>query len=190
MITIKLKYDVEQEYQSLIQKYQRQYSSMLHVFYQQLSKESELQPEYSYLKTDSILKQKFKTLNNIDLMNDWFCRSAIGEAYQLVKSNSEIKVIFGGKRNFIRRCKNLISREQFLENKKLNPIYSIGTCKPYKGNQKFEIKEDLETIIFKPERQTHIELKLHLQNYKQNLKKLYLRQQSKDLPITYKLDQN
>ena len=190
MITIKLKYDVEPEYQSLIQKYQRQYSSILHVFYQQLSKETELQPEYSYLKSDSILKQKFKTLNNIDLMNDWFCRSAIGEAYQLFKSNSETKVIFGGKGNFIRRCKNLITREQFLENKKLNPIYSIGTCKPYKGNQKFEIKEDLETVIFKPDRQTHIELKLHLQNYKQKLKKLYLRQQSKDLPITYKLDQN
>ena len=190
MITIKLKYDVNQEYQSLIQKYQRQYSSILHVFYQQLSREQELQPEYSYLKTDSILKQKFKALNNIDLMNDWFCRSAIGEAYQLLKSNNETKVIFGGKGNFIRRCKNLITREQFLENKKLNPIYSIGTCKPYKGNQKFEIKEDLETIIFKPERQTHIELKLHLQNYKQKLKKLYLRQQNKDLPITYKLDQN
>ncbi len=195
MITIKLKYDVNQEYQSLIQKYQRQYSSMLHVFYQQLSKETELQPEYSYLKSDSILKQKFKQLNNIDLMNDWFCRSAIGEAYQLLKSNKDeegnkTKVIFGGKRNFIRRCKGLITREQFLNNKKLNPIYSIGTCKPYKGNQKFEIKEDLETIIFKPDRQTHIELKLHLQNYKQKLKKLYLRQQSKDLPITYKLDQN
>lgn len=190
MITIKLKYDVEPEYQSLIQKYQRQYSSILHVFYQQLSKEQELQPEYSYLKSDSILKQKFKTLNNIDLMNDWFCRSAIGEAYQLVKSNNETKVIFGGKGNFIRRCKCLITREQFLENKKLNPIYSIGTCKPYKGNQKFEIKEDVETIIFKPNRQTKIELKLHLQNYKQKLKKLYLRQQSKDLPITYKLDQN
>ena len=191
MITIKLKYDVEPEYQSLIQKYQRQYSSILHVFYQQLSREQELQLEYSYLKSDSILKQKIKQLNNIDLMNDWFCRSAIGEAYQLIKSNTDkTKVIFGGKGNFIRRCKGLITREQFLENKKLNPIYSIGTCKPYKGNQKFEIKEDLETVIFKPDRQTHIELKLHLQNYKQKLKKLYLRQQSKDLPITYKLDQN
>jgi len=90
-------------------------------------------------------------------MNDWFCRSAIGEAYQLLKSNKDeegnkTKVIFGGKGNFIRRCKNLITRNQFLENKKLNPIYSIGTCKPYKGNQKFEIKEDLETVIFKPDR--------------------------------------
>jgi len=44
-------------------------------------------------------------------MNDWFCRSAIGEAYQLLKSNNESKVIFGGKGNFIRRCKGLITRE-------------------------------------------------------------------------------
>ena len=193
MITIKLKYDVNQEYQSLINQYQRQYSSILHVFYQWLSREQELQSEYNYLKTDSILKQKFKTLNNIDLINDWFCRSAIGEAYQLVKSNKDeegnkTKVIFSGKGNFIRRCKGLITRDQFLENKKLNPLYSIGTAKPYKGNQKFELKEDLETVIFKPNRQTKIELKLHLQNYKQILKKLYIRQQNKDLPITYKLD--
>lgn len=190
MITIKLKYDAPQESRSLIQQYQRQYSSILHVFYQQLSKETNLQTEFNYLKTDSILKQKLKQLNNIELMNDWFCRSAIGEAYQLVKLNSDnnSKVIFGGKSNFIRRCKNLITRSQFLENKKLNPIYSIGTCKPYKGNQKFEIKEDLETIVFKPNRKTHLELKLHLQGYKQKLKKLYLRQEQKNLPITYKLD--
>ena len=190
MITIKLKYNVEQEYQSLIQKYQRQYSSMLHVFYQQLSKELELKSEFSYIKSDSICIQKSKTLNNIDLMNTWFIQCAIKESYQLLKSNNETKVIFGGKGNFIRRCKGLITREQFLENKKLNPIYSIGACKPYKGNRFFRITEDLEHIIFQPDRQTHIELKLHLQNYKQKLKKLYLRQQSKDLPITYKLDQN
>lgn len=122
-------------------------------------------------------------------MNAWFIQCAIKESYQVVKSNN-FKVVFGGKRNFFRRCKNLITREQFLENKKLNPIYSIGTCKPYKGNRFFRITEDLETIVFKPNRKIHIELKLHLQNYKQKLKKLYLRQQSKDLPITYKLDQN
>ena len=151
MITIRLKYDVEQEYQSLIQKYQRQYSSMLHVFYQQLSKELELKSEFSYIKSDSICIQKSKTLNNIDLMNAWFIQCSIKEAYQLLKSNknedgNKIKVIFGGKRNFIRRCKNLITREQFLENKKLNPLYSIGTCKPFKGNRFFRITEDLEHI--------------------------------------------
>ena len=61
------------------------------------------------------------------------------------------KLIFGGRKNFEDRCKGLISKEEF-QKRRLSPIYSIGTCKPYKGNQKFEIKEDLETIIFKPER--------------------------------------
>ena len=194
MITIKLKYDVIQEYQSLIQQYQRQYSSILHVFYQQLSKEQELKSEFSYIKSNSICIQKIKTLNNIELMNSWFIQCAIKDAYQLLKSNKDeegnkTKVIFGCKRNFIRRCKNLITREQFLENKKLNPIYSIGACS-YKGNRFFRITEDLEHIIFQPNNKIKIKLKLHLQNYKQKLKKLYLRQQFKDLPITYKLDQN
>jgi hypothetical protein len=50
------------------------------------------------------------------------------------EEDNPVKVIFGGKKNFIRRCKGLISRDEFLTNKKLNPIYSIGTAKPYKGN--------------------------------------------------------
>lgn len=185
MVTIKLKYDCNEEGLHLIREYQRQYSSILHVFYQQLSREENLGSEFSYIKSDSILKTTFRKLNNVELMNDWFCRSAIGEAYQMQKDKH---VIFGGKKNFIKRCKGLISREEFKANKKLNPIYSIGTAKPYKGNQKFEIADDLEHVIFKPNRQSHIELKLHLQNRKKLLSKLYARQQQKDLPITYKLD--
>ena len=190
MITIKLKYDASQETKSLIQQYQRQYSSILHVFYQQLSKETKLQTEFNYLKKDSKCIQKSKQLNNIELMNAWFIQCAIKDAYQLVKTNSDniSKVVFGGKSNFIRRCKNLITRSQFLENKKLNPIYSIGTCKPYKGNRFFRIAENLEVIMFQPNKWTHLELKLHLQRYKQKLKKLYLRQEQRNLPITYKLD--
>ena len=120
-------------------------------------------------------------------MNAWFIQCAIKESYQLVKSNN-IKLIFGNKRNFYKRCKNLITREQFLENKKLNPIYSIGTSN-HTGNRFFRITEDLEYIIFQPNRQTRISLKIHLQGYKNILKKLYLRQQLGDLSITYKLDQ-
>ena len=190
MITIKLKYDVNQEYQSLITKYQRQYSSIFHVFYQQLSKEQELKSEFFYLTSNSICIQKVKELNNIELMNAWFIQCAIKEAYQLVKSNIyKEKIIFSGKYNFIKRCKNLISRKQFLENKKLKSLYSVGN-KERHGNRFFRITEDLEYIMFQPNRQTKIELKLHLQNYKHILKKLYIRQQNKDFPITYKLDQN
>lgn len=82
-------------------------------------------------------------------MNTWFIQCAIKEAYALLsndtKDNKE-KVIFGGKKNFIKRCKNLITREIFLKYKKLHPIYSIGTCNPYKGNRFFRITDDLEHI--------------------------------------------
>ena len=72
---------------------------------------------------------------------------------QLVKTNKH--VVFGGKKNLERRKKNLISKEQWKELRKVS-IYSVGTAKPYKGNQKFEILNELKTIIFKPIRNIHI----------------------------------
>lgn len=188
MITIKLKYQTTEENLSLIQKYQRQYNSLLHNCYQYFQKQEKLKSLFNYYKTDSELRQKIKKLNNIELLNSWFIQCAINEAFQL---NEKKKIIFGGKYNFLRRCKGLITKSEYKNNKKLNPLYSIGTAKPYKGNQKFEITNDLETIIFKPERNTHIYLNINVklkQNYKKILKKLYIRQQNKDLPITYKLD--
>ena len=98
------------------------------------------------------------------------------------------KVIFGGKINFIQRCKQLISKEEF-KLKRLNPLYSIGTAKPYKGNQKFRISEDLTKVIFQPKCKEKYELTLIgvTKGYKQILSKLYNLQQLKELPITYKL---
>ena len=98
------------------------------------------------------------------------------------------KVIFGGKINFIQRCKQLISKEEF-KLKRLNPLYSIGTAKPYKGNQKFRITESLDKVIFQPKCKEKYELILIgvTKGYKQILSKLYIHQLNKDLPITYKL---
>ena len=166
-----------------------------------------------------------QSLNNINLMNNWFIQCAISEAYQLFKSyqikldeynqkqerKNELlnkdkltylekkelkklnkinkpKVIFGGKINFIQRCKQLISKEEF-KLKRLNPLYSIGTAKPYKGNQKFRITESLDKVIFQPKCKEKYELTLIgvTKGYKQILSKLYNLQQLKDLPITYKL---
>ena len=101
------------------------------------------------------------------------------------------KVIFGGKINFIQRCKQLISKEEF-KLKRLNPLYSIGTAKPYKGNQKFRITESLDKVIFQPKCKEKYELILIgvTKGYKQILSKLYNLQQLKELPITYKLTSN
>ena len=101
------------------------------------------------------------------------------------------KVIFGGKFNFIQRCKQQISKDEF-KLKCLNPLYSIGTAKPYKGNQKFRISESLDKVIFQPKCKEKYELTLIgvTKGYKQILNKLYIHQLNKDLPITYKLSKD
>ena len=98
------------------------------------------------------------------------------------------KIIFGGKYNFYDRCSLNISKEEF-KLKRLNPLYSIGTAKPYKGNQKFRIAEDLNKFIFQPKCKEKYELNLVgiTKGYKQILSKLYNLQQLKEIPITYKL---
>ena len=166
---------------------------------------------------------KLKSLNNINLINQWFLQSAISEAYSLItafnyqlneyknklkrkqqllnqdkrskKQNKELrklfkikqpKVIFGGKFNFIQRCKHQISKEEFKLNK-LNPLYSIGGSG--QANRKFKIAEDLTKIIFQPNKNNHFELELIgvTKGYKEILNKLYNLQQLKEIPITYKL---
>lgn len=94
-----------------------------------------------------------------------------------------------GRKNFENRCKGLISREEYKKHK-LSSIYSIGTAKPYKGNQKFRIDKDKHSIIFQPNRSTHIKFNFLsiAKNYVKIIEKLFLRQEAKDLPITYKLN--
>ena len=101
------------------------------------------------------------------------------------------KIIFGGKYNFYDRCSLNISKDEF-KLKRLNPLYSIGTAKPYKGNQKFRISEDLTKVIFQPKCKEKYELNLTgiTKGYKQILSKLYNLQQLKELPITYKLSKD
>ncbi len=115
------------------------------------------------------------------------------EKKELKKLNkiNKPKVIFGGKNNFIQRCKNKLSKEEF-KLKRLNPLYSIGTAKPYKGNRFFRISEDLTKVIFQPKCKEKYELNLVgiTKGYKQILSKLYIHQLNKDLPITYKLYKN
>ena len=100
------------------------------------------------------------------------------------------KVIFGGKSNFYKRAKLEISKEEFRQ-KKLSLIYSIGNIQSF-GNRLFRIKEDLSKIIFQPKCKQKYQLQLIglTKGYKEILKKLYLKQQLKELPITYKLSKN
>ena len=174
MQVLKIKYQADDQSLDIIQDYIRQYSSVLHFVYNRIQ-EGKLQKD---------IKQQIKLLNNIDLLDSWFIQCSF---YDIPKVD---KVIFGGKKNYFQRLKNNISKEQF-KLKRLSPIYSIGEVvnKSVKGNRKFHIEQDLENIIFKPNKSTKINLKLiGLNKRKQILSKLYQKQERKEIKIAYKLD--
>ena len=83
MITIKLPIQTSDEGKERILKHQKQYSSLLHVYYNRY-KDGMTQTECKRLK-----------LNNVELLDSWFRQSCIYEAMSLVKKNKDKKVIFG-----------------------------------------------------------------------------------------------
>lgn len=181
MITIKLKYETDSDSKVLIQKYQDQYAICLRSVYNllfDLNKNDLLEAKFNYLKADSVCIEKVKSLNNINLMNSWFISSAIQEAYQMVKAEPEHRVVFGGKNLFKKISQHKITKDVFLKERHDYPLYSIGTCKPYKGNRFFNIESSdnvsITGIIFKPCRGTRIHLNAELQNYEETLLKLYV----------------
>ena len=137
MITIKLPLEITEENKERILKYQKQYSNLLHVYYNRY-KEGLSQTQCKHLE-----------LNNIELLDSWFKQSCIFEAMSLVKKHKDKKVIFGSKSLFKLRSHGSISKEEF-ELKRLSPLYSIGeeTNPSVKCNRKFFI-QDFNTIIFK-----------------------------------------
>ena len=174
MQVLKIKYQTDDQSLDIIRNYMNQYSSVQHFVYNRIH-EGKLQKD---------IKQQIKTLNNINLLDSWFIQCSF---YDIPKVD---KVIFGGKRNYFQRLKNNISKEQF-KLKRLSPIYSIGEVvnKSVKGNRKFHIEQDLENIIFKPNKSTKINLELiGLNKRKQMLSKLYQKQERKEIKIAYKLD--
>ena len=128
--------------------------------------------------------QKF--LNNCDLIGSYLRCSAIFDAKSLI-SKSDKKVIFGGKKLFVDRCKNKVSKEDFC-NRKLRPVTCVGeACKG--GNRLFKIVDE-STVEFRLNRNNHFTL--HLSGIgvkrKRELEKLIALQNSNSVSITYKLD--
>ena len=174
MITLKIKYIAKDESDNLvIVDYQRQYNNLLHLFYNRLK--------------DGVSETKCKHLqyNNLDLMKSWFRQSCVKDASFLLKN--EETVLFGGKHLFEQRLRHNISKEEFKE-RRLVPLCSIGD-KNYRGNRFFRLSEDCYSITFSPISKQKIKLNLiGVGNRIQVLQKVYIHQQLKDTPITYKLD--
>ena len=178
MQTLKIKYKTTNENLSLIKEYQRQYSSCLHYVYNRLKENISQKEIYNFVKQ----------LNNIPLIDSWIINTIIYEAKALIAKDD--KIIFGGKKNFFDRLKGKISKEEYIS-KRLSPYYSIGTTgnPTVKANHKFNLTDDLNVVIFKPNRKTKIELILvGISNRKNILSKLYKRQEERNFAIHYRID--
>ena len=173
-ITLKIKYLTDEISKSHILKYIKNYNNVLRFTYNRLYENKDL-------KTKEITVLQ-KTMNNI-FIDSHFKNSAIFEAKTLLHNN---KIIFGGKKLFINRCQNKISKEEF-QLKKLRPIYSVGESLQ-KGNRKFLIITE-NHIIFKPTKKEHFLLEINpSKNYQKYLLKLSELAKQKKISIDFKLD--
>ena len=177
MVTLKIKYTTTEDGLNLIKEYRKQYSSVLHFAYNR---------RYEGVSEKDI-EHKISSLNNIPLIKSYIGRCAVKHTTQLIKTDDR-KRIFGGKKNFIARCKGKITKDEFLK-KRLSNLYIIGEAN-YHGNRFIIINEDLESFTFKPTKKDRIILYIdgRYKRYKSILNKLYHLQQDKQIPITYELD--
>jgi len=107
MKTIKLPYKSSKDLTPII----KQYSCVVRYCYNRFI-EGNVEKEVRYLT---------KSLSNIDLLNSWSIQCAIKDAKAIHTRFKGEKVIFGGKKNFILRCKNKISKEEY-QLKRLIPV--------------------------------------------------------------------
>lgn len=174
LVTYKFKYSCDKDLLNII----KEYNSVLRFTYNRLADN----PKY---RTAEITKMQ-KTLNNCDLIGSYLKCSAIFDARSLI-SKSDKKVIFGGKKLFVDRCRNKISKEDFRK-KKLRPIMCVGeACKG--GNRLFKIINE-STVEFRLNRNNHFILNLSgvCKKRKKELEKLTTLQNSNFVSITYRLD--
>ena len=180
MQTIKLKYKVSEEDKNLLFEYIRQYNSCLHFMYNRLIDNSDITEK----------EMRSLTINNIPLLNYYLIQCSIKESFQIKASTDEDKrIIFGGKDNFIKRCQGKISKEEFLK-KRTRPLYSIGDKEH--TNRLFAF-DDINTIVFKPNRKTHIRLDVSCnfhKGYRKIINKLFDCQLHKTIGLTFKVDLN
>lgn len=184
MTTIKIKYELEDGKKSLLERYLKQFSNCLHVIYNRM-KEQKLSGKQ--------LRNLPFSLSNLELLDTWMVENAIKEAERICASEKiNQRIVFGGKKNLLRRQKNLISKEEW-KKIRLGQLNIVGeACKH--GNRKFRISDDLMHILFQPAslKRKQDNMKLMLPNLKKGIKKVLMKlkdlQNSCSIPISYKLN--
>ena len=170
MITIKLPYKSDYNFIDLM----RQYTILVKSCYKKII----------CGLNDKDVRLYIKTLHNIFNLDSRFVENALIDAKALHKEN---KIIFN-RNNFIKRSKNQISKEEFRLNKYL-PLVNYGELNQ-KGNRKFKIDMDNNKIIFKLNRNEHIDIilpKLKI-NYEKKLIELQSLMEKNLHKVSFKID--
>jgi predicted transposase len=148
MITIKLKYKSNTDFQNFLSNLRRQFSNVY---------------RYSYNRFYDGLSKKeiyhlIPTLNNIELIKGRLINDCIDFAYRLYEKDkkSNHKSIFGGKKNFILKCKEKLTNEQFSQNRLISLYLQGETARS--GNRNFNLDILNGVITFKYNKQYHFDL--------------------------------
>ena len=153
IITLKLPYKTDYNFHTII----KQYSNVVRFCYNRFVDGS----------TSNEIRSLVNDLSNIDLLDSRLIEYCIKDGLSIYNKNKENKVIFGGNNNFIKLMKGKITKEEFNE-MKLIPLNLQGEILQ-KGNRKIKIDIKNNKIIFKLNRNKHIDL--HLPKLKNNYKK-------------------
>ena len=167
MKTIKLPINIHENDLLIIFEYIRLQNNVIRISYNRFKDNYSEKDIRSYLKSMNLSSD----LINID---SWFIQSGIYKAKEMFLKDSKSfkaygtfpKIIFGSKSFFIKRCKNLISNQEYKSKKQL-PLLVIGEAPKY-GNRKFNFTNTNE-IIFKPSIKHKINIQLP--KLRNNLKK-------------------
>lgn len=182
LLTMKIKYSTDELGLEYISHVREDFNKVLRFTYNRVVEN----PKYSTKELTAFQSK----LNNTDNCKSHLKNSCIyksKEIYNKNKDSNPRKVIFGGRKNFINLCKLNISKEEFIE-KRMLPIYSVGESNQH-SNRLFKIV-DTHTIVFKPDRQHHIQLNLECvgKNREKTLLKLIELQKANCIPLTYELN--
>jgi IS605 OrfB family transposase len=176
MKTIKLPYKSSAEFYSALKNIQRNQSSIIRYAFNR----------YQEKLPEKDIRKKIKDLRN-ELKDSWIVQSGIMEAKQLYSRFKDKKIIFGGKYNLKSYLKQLITKDQYKENK-LFPLTIQGEMLQ-KGNRKFSLDIVNDKIIFKMNKLEHFELSLPRlkSNYKKQLSWLEIQAKQRKMPFSIKL---
>lgn len=108
MTTLKIKYEFANgEDRLLFKKYLRQYASCLHFVYNRVKEGID----------GKEIRSQVKYLSNIELLDSWLIENCFHEVDYIVNKEKATKstknIVFGGKKNLLRRQRNLISKDEW-----------------------------------------------------------------------------